>query len=82
MYFTVCVLYLNKNIEEKKKKADSTSSPLEGRRVSLKSPNMKRESNIYHTEPLRFILKRGWMGEEKVEHKRKCIYGPQKGPTD
>ena len=59
MYFTVCVLYLNKNIKEKKKKkADSTSSPLEGRRVSLKSPNKKRESNIFHRATEVYFKKR------------------------
>ena len=82
MYFTVCVLYLNKNVKEKKRKekADSTSS-LENSKVTIKSSN-KRESNICHTEPLKFIFKIGWMGEEKVEHKRMCIYGPQKGSSD
>ena len=80
MYFTVCMLYLNKNVKEKKEKADSTSS-LENRKVTIKSSN-KRESNICHTEPLKFIFKIGWVGEEKVEHKRMCIYGPQKGSSD
>jgi len=62
VYFTVCVLYLNKNVKEKKEKADSTSS-LENRKVTIKSSN-KRESNICHTEPLKFIFKIGWVGEE------------------